>query len=113
MFLSLKMMKIGMPDSSFMVKNETECRNEYCLGNSECQAYSYNSGFEPGTVYQTNICWIWTGDLTNLQEENTKHGRNLSVRVAKSVIGTPFIHWNMLGLIQFAELHPYIPIWLI
>jgi hypothetical protein len=113
MFLNLKMMKIGTPDFSFMAKNETECRNEYCLDNSECQAYSYNSEFGPGNVYQKNICWIWTGDLTNLQEEYTKDGRNLSVRVAKSVIGTPFIHWNMLGLIQFAELHPYIPIWLI
>jgi hypothetical protein len=43
-------------------------------------------------------CRIWTSDLSNLQEEYTG-GLNLSVRVAKSVIGTPFTHWNILGFI--------------
>jgi hypothetical protein len=85
MFLSLKMMKVGKPDLQFKVKNETECRNEYCLNNSECQAYSYNTT-------RTDICWIWTSDLSNLQEEYTNRGHNLFVRVPKSVIGAPFTH---------------------
>jgi hypothetical protein len=85
MFLSLKMMKVGKPDYNSKVENETECRNVYCLENSECQAYSYDTT-------GTDICWIWNSDLNNLQEEYTNDGHNLFVRVAKSVIGTPFTH---------------------
>jgi hypothetical protein len=85
MFLSLKMMKMGKPDIQFKVKNEIECRNEYCLNNSECQAYSYNTT-------GPKICWIWTSDLSNLQEEYTNGGGNLFVRVPKSDIGTHFTH---------------------
>jgi hypothetical protein len=81
MFLSLKMMKVGNSDQKYEVENETECRKQ-CLDISECQAYSYN----------TKNCWIWTSDLSNLQEEYTNGGRNLFVRVPKSVIGTPFTH---------------------
>ncbi|XP_059450460.1 G-type lectin S-receptor-like serine/threonine-protein kinase At4g03230 [Corylus avellana] len=89
MFLILKMMKASNPDSDFKVKNETECRNE-CLGNSQCQAYSYevaqNSSVRSETTAGTDTCWIWNSDLKNLQEEYTNGGRDLSVRVAKSVI---------------------------
>ncbi|XP_059450904.1 uncharacterized protein LOC132181681, partial [Corylus avellana] len=88
MFLSLKMMKVSYPDSDFKVKNETECINE-CLDNSQCQAYSYevaqNSSLRSETTAGTDTCWIWTSDVSNLQEEYT-NGVNLSVRVAKSVI---------------------------
>jgi hypothetical protein len=92
MFLSLKMMKVNNPDSNiFDANNETECRKQ-CLNSSLCQAYS----FQP----LTDICWIWTENLSNLQEEYINGGRNLFVRVAKSVIGTPFTPWNPLGLIQ-------------
>jgi hypothetical protein len=93
MFLSLKMMKVNNADSRIYDANssETECEKQ-CLKSSICQAYS----FQP----LTNICWIWTDNLRNLQEEYTNGGHDLSVRVAKSVIGTPFTHWNMLGLIQ-------------
>jgi hypothetical protein len=104
MFLSLTMMKVGSPDYNFKVKNETECRED-CLDNSECQAYSYevaqNSKLSNDTTTGTDTCRIWTSDLINLQEEYTHSGINLTVRVAKSVIGTPFTHWNiyMLGLI--------------
>jgi hypothetical protein len=105
MFLSLKMMKVSNPDSNFIAKNETECKKK-CLNSSQCQAYSYevpqnsNLRSDSTTTTETDICYIWIGDLCNLQEEYTNGGRNLSVRVAKSVIGTPFTHWNMLGLIQ-------------
>jgi hypothetical protein len=85
MFLSLTMMKVGSPDFDFKVKNETECKKDYCLDNSECQAYSYDTT-------GTDICWIWTSDLSNLQEEYTNGGHNLFVRVPKSVIGDPFTH---------------------
>jgi len=85
-FLSLKMMKVSKSDYNYKVKNEAECRNEYCLDNSECQAYSYES------YNGTNICWIWISDPSNLQEEYTNGGRNFFVRVPKPVIGTPFTH---------------------
>jgi hypothetical protein len=100
MFLSLKVTKVSNSDSDFMVKNETECRKE-CLDNSRCQAYSYEvaqntslrSENTSGTdTSGTNTCWIWTSDLSNLQEEYTNGSRDLSVRVAKSVIGTLVTH---------------------
>jgi hypothetical protein len=118
MFLSLTMMKVGNPDSDFKVKNETECRKE-CLDNRQlCQAYSYevaqNSSPRSDNTTGTDTCWIWNSDLINLQEEYTNSGINLSVRVAKSVIGTPFTHWNIYAWINsIAELHPYLRIWLI
>jgi hypothetical protein len=98
MFLSLKMVKVGKPDYSFKVKNEIKCREE-CLDNSLCKAYSYevtqNSYQRSDNTTGTDTCWIWNSDLINLQEEYTNSGINLSVRVAKSVIGTPFTHWNI------------------
>jgi hypothetical protein len=96
MFLNLKMMKVNNPDSRiYDANNETECRMQ-CLNSSLCQAYSL-----------TDICWIWTENLSNLQEEYTNGGRKLSVRVAKSVIGTPFTHWNIYAWINsIAELNP-------
>jgi hypothetical protein len=110
MFLNLTMMKVGRPDSDFKVKNETECREE-CLDNSECQAYSYkvaqNSSLSRDNTTGTNTCWIWNSDLINLQEEYTNSGINLSVRVAKSVIGTPFTQWNIYAWINsIVELQP-------
>jgi hypothetical protein len=78
-FLNLKMMKVNNPDSRiYDANNETECRKQ-CLNSNLCQAYSL-----------TDICWIWTENLSNLQEEYTNGGRNLSIRVTKSVIGTLF-----------------------
>ena len=83
-FLSLTMMRVSDSDSYLEAKNESECRKE-CLDNSQCQAYSYDlsSSQRPTRTYK---CWIWTSDLRNLQELYT-NGRDLSVRVAKSVIG--------------------------
>jgi hypothetical protein len=97
MFLNLKMMKVNNPDSCYDANNETECRKQ-CLNSSLCQAYSYevaqNSSLRGDTITGTNSCWIWTShlNLMNLQEEYTNSGVNLSIRVAKSVIGTPFTH---------------------
>jgi hypothetical protein len=91
-FLSLKMMKVSEPDSDFKVRNETECRNE-CLNDCQCQAYSYeaakNSTQQRGES-AANVCWIWSKDVTDLREEYENGGRNLSVRVATSDIGTPY-----------------------
>ncbi|RXH68102.1 hypothetical protein DVH24_028249 [Malus domestica] len=84
-FLSLKMMKVGNPDSQFNAKSEMECKIE-CLNNCQCQAYSYEEvdiarrGGSNGST-----CWIWSEDVRNLQEEYDS-GQNLQVRVAVSDI---------------------------
>ncbi|RXH89908.1 hypothetical protein DVH24_032265 [Malus domestica] len=39
-FLSLKMMKVGNPDSQFSAKSEMECKIE-CFNNFQCHAYLY------------------------------------------------------------------------
>jgi hypothetical protein len=110
MFLNLTMMKVGSPDSHFMVKNETECKNE-CLNSSQCLAYSYevaqDNNQKSDTTTGADTCRIWNSDLINLQEEYINSGINLSVRVAKSVIGTPFTQWNIYAWINsIVELHP-------
>jgi hypothetical protein len=110
-------MKVGSPDFNFKVKNETECR-KWCLDNSECQAYSYevaqNSNLSSDTTTGIDTCMIWASDLINLQEEYTNSGINLTVRVAKSVIGTPFTQLNIYAWINsIVELHPHIRVWLI
>ncbi|XP_021829959.1 G-type lectin S-receptor-like serine/threonine-protein kinase At4g03230 isoform X1 [Prunus avium] len=84
-FLSLKMMKVGNPDSQFNAKSEMECKIE-CLNNCQCQAYLY----EEVEITQrggssSSTCWIWSQDVSNLQEEYDS-GRNLHVRVAVSDI---------------------------
>ena len=91
-FLSLKMMNVHHTNSKFEIQNEEECRNS-CLEECRCQAYSYEAAEDStrrsDTTTSTNLCRIWTDDLINLEEEY-QNGRNLSVRVAKSHIGTPF-----------------------
>ncbi len=87
-FLSLKMMKVSHTNSQFEVKNEEECRNS-CLEECRCQAYLYKAAENSTKRDDTNLCWTWTDDLINLEEEYP-NGHNLSVRVAKSDIGTPF-----------------------
>jgi hypothetical protein len=96
MFLNLTIIKVNNPDSRiYDANNETECRKQ-CLNSSLCQASSYevaqNSNIRGDTTTRTNNCWIWISDLINLQEEYSNGGVNLSVRVAKSVRGTPFTH---------------------
>ena len=75
-FLNFKML-IGLtPEQRLSVNNEMEC-NETCLKRCDCKSYLYKEG----------LCWIWTQDLYNLQDEYPD-GYNLSVRVAISDIGT-------------------------
>jgi hypothetical protein len=84
-FLSLKMMKVGKPKDIFHVSNESDCANG-CLLNCNCQAYSYAENARHRYDNQGK-CYIWW-DLDNLWE-NFTGGRDLSVRVAASYIGTP------------------------
>jgi hypothetical protein len=85
-FLSLKMMKVGNPDTQFNAKNELECKIE-CLDNCHCQAYSYEAAeITRRGGNGSSVCWIWSEDLNNLQEEYNS-GRNLFVRVAVSDTG--------------------------
>ncbi|CAL9013906.1 unnamed protein product [Prunus brigantina] len=81
-FLTLKMMKVGNPDTHIDVSDETECENT-CLKNCSCNAYSYaDAGKTSGGNASTSMCWIWDSqNLGSLQEEYAD-GRDLSVRVA-------------------------------
>jgi hypothetical protein len=85
-FLSLKMMKVGKAKDLFHVRNETDCAND-CLRDCSCQAYSYDENVQRRNDKQGK-CRIW-GDLDNLSE-NFTGGRELSVRVPASDIGTYF-----------------------
>lgn len=93
-FLGLKMMKVSNTNLTFPVENETNCRNE-CLKSCECQAYSYqeihgNNSMRRSDNAANKTCLLLSEEdlAAGLQEEYEK-GRNLSVRVAKSDIGTP------------------------
>lgn len=90
-FLGFKMMKLSHTSQPFPVENETNCRNE-CLHSCECQAYSYqeigNISMQRGDNAVNKTCLLLSEALAGLQEEY-EDGRNLSVRVAKSYLGTP------------------------
>lgn len=91
-FLSLRMMKVGNPDAQFNAKNEEECKLE-CLNNCQCYAYSYEEyekARQGDSVDPNAICWIWSQDLNNLEEEY-EGGCDLHVRVAFSDIGINYI----------------------
>ncbi|KAB2610565.1 G-type lectin S-receptor-like serine/threonine-protein kinase [Pyrus ussuriensis x Pyrus communis] len=68
-FLSLKMMKVGNPDSQFNAKT-------YSYEEVDITRKGGSSG---------STCWIWSEDVRNLQEEYDS-GQNLQVRVAVSDI---------------------------
>jgi hypothetical protein len=93
-FLSLKMMKVGKEKDFFHVRNESICAND-CLRDCNCQAYSYDENVQRRFDKQGK-CRIW-GDLDNLSE-NFTGGRELSVRVPASYIGTYF----SMSLIKFS-----------
>ncbi|ONI18612.1 hypothetical protein PRUPE_3G226700 [Prunus persica] len=84
-FLSLKMMKVGKPDAQITSEDEIQCRKE-CLNSCQCQAFSYSAGVNStsrDTATPTSLCWTWSSDLNNLEEEYD-NGHNLSARVALS-----------------------------
>ncbi|KAI5555773.1 hypothetical protein BDE02_19G106500 [Populus trichocarpa] len=86
-FLSLKTMKFGPPDSSFVIEDEKQCREE-CLRNCQCQAHSFVKGevnMRRDEQPNNNTCLIWD-DLKDLQEEYSYGGPDLFVRVAISDI---------------------------
>lgn len=88
-FLELKRMKVGSPDSQFKAKSEMECKIE-CLNNCQCQAFSYEEAQDTQLGENGSAtCWIWSEDLSDLQEEYDG-GRDLNIRVAASDIGKPF-----------------------
>ena len=84
-FLMLKMIKIRMDGFELPGKDESECRRE-CLKNCQCHAYAEVGNIRRGRDRTPSKCWIWSGDLGTLQEDD-KNGYNLSLRVAKSDIG--------------------------
>ncbi|KAH8480038.1 hypothetical protein H0E87_030313 [Populus deltoides] len=82
-FLTLKNMRVGQTDNSFVVEDEKKCREE-CLDKCQCQAYSFvkeevkiRRDRQPGK----NTCLIWMDDLKDLQEEYSYDGPDLFVRV--------------------------------
>ncbi|KAJ6855917.1 LOW QUALITY PROTEIN: hypothetical protein NC651_040517 [Populus alba x Populus x berolinensis] len=86
-FLSLKTMKFGQTDLSFMTADEKQCRDE-CLRNCQCQAHSFVKGevnLRREKRLRNNTCFIWD-DLKDLQEEYSYGGPDLFVRVAISDI---------------------------
>ena len=90
-FLTLVMVKTGIPDEMFPTENETECKQMCNRKCQECQAYSYAASTSNHS--SVSSCWIWTQDLDTLQEEylsdeEDDYGRNLSVLVDISDIGT-------------------------
>ena len=87
-FLTLVTVKMGDPDTQYMAVNESDCKNKCLKMCPQCQAYSYA---EPVDTTRRDssftTCWIWTQDLSTVQELDN-YGRNLSVRVDISDIGT-------------------------
>ena len=100
-FLSLKMMKIGKNlEQRSWVENETECK-ELCLKHCDCKSYSYNQD-DPRMP-----CWIWKQELVDVQEEY-EDGYNISIRVAKSDIGTVLIGRFYIKLLEFTNVVLYL-----
>ncbi|KAI5555758.1 hypothetical protein BDE02_19G105500 [Populus trichocarpa] len=82
-FLSLKMMRVGQPDTSFVVEDEKQCREE-CLNKCQCRAHSFVKGevnMRRDRPPSDNSCLIWMDDLKDLQEEYSYGGPDLFVRV--------------------------------
>uniref|UniRef100_A0A6M2F0S7 Non-specific serine/threonine protein kinase n=1 Tax=Populus davidiana TaxID=266767 RepID=A0A6M2F0S7_9ROSI len=80
-FLSLKMMRVGQPDTSFVVEDEKQCREE-CLDKCQCRAHSFvKGGVNRVRQPSSNSCLIWMEDLKDLQEDYSDGGLDLFVRV--------------------------------
>ncbi|KAG6738103.1 hypothetical protein POTOM_059662 [Populus tomentosa] len=88
-FLSLKNMRVGQADTSFVVEDEKKCREE-CLDKCQCQAYSFVKGEVNMRRERQPTCLLWMDDLKDLQEEYSHDGPDLFVRVPIADIGTSF-----------------------
>ncbi|KAJ6855915.1 hypothetical protein NC651_040515 [Populus alba x Populus x berolinensis] len=87
-FLSLKMMRVGQPDTSFVVEDEKQCR-EKCLNKCQCRAHSFvKGGVNRDRQPSTTSCLIWMEDLKDLQEDYSDGGFDLFVRVTVADIDT-------------------------
>ena len=94
-------MKIGKNlEQRSWVENETECK-ELCLKHCDCKSYSYNQD-DPRMP-----CWIWKQELVDVQEEY-EDGYNISIRVAKSDIGTVLIGRFYIKLLEFTNVVLYL-----
>ena len=73
-FLSIPNMLFPVNSVALRVNNIEECKSA-CLSNCSCIAYGYD-----------NRCFIWIGELVNLQQLSSKNkiGREINVRVAAS-----------------------------
>ncbi|ONI18606.1 LOW QUALITY PROTEIN: hypothetical protein PRUPE_3G226200 [Prunus persica] len=80
------MMKVGKPDAQITSEHEIQCRKA-CLNSCQCQAFSYAGVNSTSRDTATSLCWTWSSDLNNLEEEYD-NGHNLSARVALSSLVT-------------------------
>ncbi|KAI4338170.1 hypothetical protein L6164_016514 [Bauhinia variegata] len=72
-FLNLHNVKVRTPDEQLSVNNEAECES-LCGGLcSGCQAFSNISSDIKGHSNLSSICWIWTKNLTMMEEHNLEH----------------------------------------
>ena len=73
-FLLIPNMLFPVNSVALRVNNIKECKSS-CLSNCSCTAYAYDNG-----------CFIWIGELVNLQQfsSENKIGREIHVRVAAS-----------------------------
>ncbi|KAJ0112434.1 hypothetical protein Patl1_02120 [Pistacia atlantica] len=90
----LKMMKLDNTDIRITdMRTESECQRARYNG---CQGQAYSFGKATRRDDPSGyVCWIWTQDLNDLQEEYANGGRDIYVRVAPSDIGISlFLHQN-------------------
>ncbi|KAJ6827357.1 uncharacterized protein M6B38_368450 [Iris pallida] len=75
------MLDTGLPDNSknLRVGSSSDCE-QACLNNCSCTAYSYDT---------TTGCYVWYGELRNLQEQVSSGGGTLFLRLAASEIQSP------------------------
>lgn len=85
-FLNLKAIKVGNPNlPSFKAESEQACRVK-CLDNCQCQAYLYMNDSLRGDRDRRHLCWIWTVNVTDIQEGNIHNASyNLFIRKAGGI----------------------------
>ncbi|KAL4620601.1 hypothetical protein ACB092_06G167100 [Castanea dentata] len=89
-FLLIPNMLFPVNSVPLRVNNIEECKSA-CLSNCSCTAYAYDNG-----------CFIWIGELVNLQQlsSENKIGREIHVRVAASeLLGTIAAIFLLCGMV--------------